>query len=105
MTHATGRCPATRSTVIDLYFMEHRAKLLDIAAFLDRVDRADVDADPTTDNRLAAMQQAIDILRDDRPERARRMQELFSDMTDEPIEKAPMQGAVGVPPDRRYDAP
>jgi hypothetical protein len=29
-----------REQVIDLYFMEARAKLIDLAAFLDRVDRA-----------------------------------------------------------------
>ena len=30
----------TRQKVLDLYFMEARAKLIDLAAFLDRVDRA-----------------------------------------------------------------
>ena len=30
----------TRQQVLDLYFMENRAKLIDLAAFLDRVDRA-----------------------------------------------------------------
>ena len=35
--------PLTASAVVDTYFMEHRAKLLDIAAFLDRVDRATPD--------------------------------------------------------------
>lgn len=32
--------PADRSKILDLYFLEHRAKLLDLAAFLDRYDRA-----------------------------------------------------------------
>jgi len=31
----------TRQKVTDLYFMEARAKLVDLAAFLDRVDRAE----------------------------------------------------------------
>ena len=30
----------TREQVINMYFLEHRAKLLDVAAFLDRIDRA-----------------------------------------------------------------
>jgi hypothetical protein len=30
-------CPLTSKQVVDLYFMEHRANLLDIAAFLDRL--------------------------------------------------------------------
>ena len=29
----------TRTQVVDAYFMEHRARLLDVAAFLDRIDR------------------------------------------------------------------
>src|ERR1043166_2984955 len=35
----------TRQQVLDLYFMDARAKLLDIAAFMDRIDRADGDED------------------------------------------------------------
>ena len=31
----------TKGQVLDRYFLEHRAKLIDIAAFLDRVDRAE----------------------------------------------------------------
>jgi hypothetical protein len=30
----------TRQQVLDLYFMENRAKLIDLAAFLDRLARA-----------------------------------------------------------------
>ncbi|MEY4182990.1 MAG: hypothetical protein RLZZ217_1616, partial [Planctomycetota bacterium] len=32
--------PLTKQSVADLYFLEHRAKVLDLAAFLDRFDRA-----------------------------------------------------------------
>ena len=32
--------PIGPGAVVDRYFLEHRAKALDIAAFLDRVDRA-----------------------------------------------------------------
>ena len=32
--------PLDKQQVLDLYFLEHRAKLLDLAAFLDRYDRA-----------------------------------------------------------------
>ena len=34
----------TRQKVLDQYFMDARHKLIDIAAFLDRVDRAEGDA-------------------------------------------------------------
>ena len=88
--------PIARSKVVDLYFLEHRAKLLDIAAFLDRYDRAADDAaGQGEDFRMAALRSAISILLDGSDQRTRRIQELFSDHTSEPIEHAPMQGALG----------
>ena len=35
----------TRQQVLDQYFMDARHKLIDLAAFLDRVDRSEGDAD------------------------------------------------------------
>ena len=64
-------CPATREKVIDLYFMEHRAKLIDIAAFLDRFDRAEGAAGPE-DFRMAAFRKAVGILSETEPQRAKR---------------------------------
>ena len=36
---------ADRKNILDLYFLGARARLIDIAAFMDRVDRADGKAD------------------------------------------------------------
>ncbi len=88
-------CPMDRETVISRYFLEHRAKLIDIAAFLDRVDRSGGDGSSTEDFRIAAMRQAIEELLTAGPGRARRVQEIFSDHSTEAIEKAPMKGALG----------
>ena len=74
--------------------MENRAKLIDLAAFLDRVDRASGDAD----FRLAAFKQAMKELGDGRPERVKNVLLSLSDPTPEPIEKAPGKGAVGAWP-------
>ena len=35
----------TKKDILDLYFMDARYKLIDIAAYLDRLDRHDGDAD------------------------------------------------------------
>lgn len=35
----TKSCPLSQQELIDEYFMESRTKILDIAAFLDRLDR------------------------------------------------------------------
>jgi hypothetical protein len=93
----SATCPATREQVIDLYFMEHRAKLIDLAAFLDRLDRSSSKAGKD-DFRIAAFRRALAILSDGKPERARRVLELFSDHSTQPIAKAPMKGALGAAP-------
>ena len=88
-----ANCPMDRAAVIDRYFLEHRAKLIDLAAFLDRVDRA---GDGTVDDfRITAFRKAIEELLESGPGRARRVQEAFSDHSTEPIEQAPMKGALG----------
>ena len=81
----------TRQQVLDLYFMENRAKLIDLAAFLDRVDRAEGEAD----FRLGAFQQAMRCLGTETADRAKNVLLALSDPTPEPIEKAPGKGAVG----------
>ena len=78
--------------IVTRYFLEHRAKLIDIAAFLDRVERAGGDAG---DFRISAFHRAIGELAEGGADRARRVQETFSDPSTEPIETAPMKGALG----------
>ena len=81
----------TRNELLDLYFMDARAKLIDLAAFLDRVDRGSGDAD----FRLAAFRDSMKELAGDKPTRARDVLLSLSDPTSEPIEKSPGKGAVG----------
>jgi hypothetical protein len=95
MSKSKTSSPLTRSQAVDLYFMEHRAKLIDIAAFLDRLDRAATDQNHKHDFRIDAFRAALQILNEDRSERAKRVLELFSDPTMDPIPKAPMKGALG----------
>ena len=96
MSENPPTCPLPRSKVVDLYFLEHRAKLLDIAAFLDRVERT---APAAEDFRVTALRSASAILLDDQPEKVRRVLEAFSDHTTEPIPSAAnMKGAHGAYP-------
>jgi hypothetical protein len=94
-------CPLDAHKAVDLYFMEHRAKLLDIAAFLDRLERANGDA-ASNDVRIRALQQAVPLLIDGKGQRVRRILELFSDHTAEPIPVAHGKGAIGVDPQGDY---
>ncbi len=84
----------TRQQLLDLYFMDARSKLIDIAAFLDRVDRGEGEPD----FRLAAFRMALDELRRSQPDRARSVLRSLSDPTTEPIAAAPGKGAVGAWP-------
>lgn len=87
--------PPANVNLVDLGFMDSRSKLIDLAAFLDRVQRAGQEGD----FRVAALKQAIKLLAGDQPERARNILLSFSDPSAEPIPKATTQGAVGaVPP-------
>ena len=86
--------PMTRQQVLDLYFMDARCKLIELAAFLDRVDRGSGEAD----FRLSAFRDAMRHLADGEPKRAETVLLAFSDPTAEPIAKAPGKGAVGAWP-------
>lgn len=98
--HAQGpSLPYTRQQAIDLYFIEHRGKLLDLASFLDRIDRAGA-VEGAEDFRVAAFRAAVGILLDGKQERTRRVLELLSDPTTEPIASAGVKGATGAFPGR-----
>jgi len=84
----------TRQELLDLYFMDARSKLIDIAAFLDRLDRAEGDAD----FRLAAFREALKELSRVDPSRAKQVLMTFSDPTTEPLAAAPGKGACGAWP-------
>jgi hypothetical protein len=75
--------------VLDRYFLEHRAAVLDVAAFMDRLDRAQDDQDPAAmEYRVEALRRALEVLQDGEGDRARRIQEVFSDQSLEPAESA-----------------
>jgi len=83
-----------RHKLLDLYFMDARAKLIDIAAFLDRIDRAEGEAD----FRYTAFRKAFEELERGEPSRAKSVLLSLSDPTTEPITKAPGKGACGAWP-------
>lgn len=87
----------TQQQIADLYFIEHRAKLLDLAAFMDRAERGGAGG-RGEDIRLATFRRAIALLTDGKPDRAKRILELMSDPTTDPIPAAPTKGAIGVWP-------
>ncbi|HEY5911704.1 MAG TPA: hypothetical protein VJA21_13975 [Verrucomicrobiae bacterium] len=83
-----------RQQLLDLYFLEARAKLIDLAAFLDRVERAEGEAD----FRLAALMDALKDLRREDGCRAENILLRLSDPTVEPIPAATTKAACGAWP-------
>lgn len=83
-----------KQQVADNYFLDARARLIDIAAFLDRVERADGDED----FRIAAFRRAVLELSKSSPHKAREVLMVFSDPTEAPVEEAHGKGACGAYP-------
>ena len=83
--------PPAATNLVDLGFMDSRSKLIDLAAFLDRVQRAGQE----DDFRVIALKNAIALISKNEPQRAKNVLLSFSDPSTEPIPKATMQGAIG----------
>ena len=84
----------SKQELLDLQFIDARHMLINLAAFLDRIDRHPGE----DDYRLAALKTALPILFSDRPDRAKAVLESLSDHTTDLPQTAPFQGATGAPP-------
>lgn len=84
----------TRQQVLDLYFLDARGKLIEIAAFLDRVERAT----GKEDFRAKAFREAVRELGTKKPRRAEKVLLALSDPTTKPIPAATTQAACGAYP-------
>ncbi len=84
----------THAEILDLYFADARSKLIDLAAFLDRVERCKGD----DDFRVRAFRAALQHLTSSEPDRAKAVLLTLSDPTREPLESATIKGATGAWP-------
>ena len=82
-----------KSELLNLQFIEARHSLVELAAFLDRFDRHE----GPPDFRHEALKNALPILLESRPDRARKILESLSDPSSDPIPHASTQGASGAP--------
>jgi hypothetical protein len=69
----------TAEAVLERVYLEVRCRLLDVAASLDRIERADGGEAVLCDARWKQPQDGIAILASEGPDRAERIQMLFSD--------------------------
>lgn len=94
-------CPPR--AIVDHGFIAVRAKLIEVAAFLDRIERYGA----ADDYRCAALRGAAALLVDGKAERARRILEHLSDPTTEPEAVSTGKAAFGAwqPPARASATP
>jgi hypothetical protein len=94
MSVRSAKCPLSATELVDEFFIENRNRLIEIAAFLDRLDRAD----PTVaanDFRMQAFTDALTMLQSGSPTRVADIQTLMSDPTTEPLATLDRKGAIG----------
>jgi hypothetical protein len=68
--------PATRA--LDQFFLDARARLLDLAAILDRIGRGAGAEAAAADPRMARIRQALEVLLGTDPGKAEQVQRIFS---------------------------
>lgn len=99
MSQTSKHASASRSAIpgaaakatVDLDFIAVRAKLIEVAAFLDRVERHGLSGD----FRCVALRKAAQVLIDGDAQRARRILEALSDPTREPADISSGKAALG----------
>ncbi|HTG46012.1 MAG TPA: hypothetical protein VK633_15950 [Verrucomicrobiae bacterium] len=86
----------TRQEVLDMYFMDARCKLIELAAFMDRVERGS----GPEDFRMDEFRKALQVLQAGAG-KAEKVLLAFSDPTTEPIQSATTKAACGAYPGAR----
>jgi hypothetical protein len=94
INHEAFKEAMTRQQALDLYFMDARSKLIDLAAFMDRVDRAE----GNEDFRMTGFREALKELEKGTHNRAKRVLISLSDPSEEPIAAATTKAACGAWP-------
>lgn len=83
-----------RQQLLDLYYLDARSRLIDLAAFLDRIDRAEGESD----FRLGALMTALEQLQRKDGKRTENILLSLSDPTTEPVAAASTKSACGAWP-------
>ena len=101
MDGRAGTCPLSQRQLVEEFFIEHRTKVLDLAAFLDRLDRAS-ELNAEDDFRLIALRQALEVLcANGGASRIERIQMILSDVNTDLLEQLDQKSAFGAYPGRR----
>lgn len=94
MSVQQGRSPLTGKQLVDEFFIENRTRLLEIAAFLDRLERS-ADQVGMEDFRMRAFCAALQVLVHGTGSRVLDIQMIFSDPTTAPLAALDQKSANG----------
>ncbi len=72
----------TANQVLDREFLDIRHRIIDVAATLDRIEKGEGADSARSDPRMVQLTEAIRLLIDGKPQRAERVQMIFSDSYD-----------------------
>ena len=79
--------PLPAAKALDAFFLEARARILDVAAILDRIQRGQGAPAVGADPRVEKIRKALEVLHDQSGGRAERIQQIFSQEYDSGWEK------------------
>lgn len=102
MTPEQGLCPLGGKAMVDTYFIENRTRILDLASFLDRLERAS-DGPVADDYRVTALREAIGRLAEGGPGCVYDVQLIFSDPRTTLLPTLDQQSANGAFDPRRLE--
>lgn len=85
--------PLSAEATLERYFLEMRSRLLDVGAAMDRIEQAEGAESVSMDERWRKLRQAAAVLTDDEPDRAARIQMIFSDPYEESWRRPPLRRA------------
>jgi hypothetical protein len=94
MDRYNNTCPLSQKQLVDEYFIEYRAQILAVAAFLDRLDRS-VEHNAEDEFRFKAFRKAAAELMSDKPGRVERVQMILSDPRTSLLDERDQQSAYG----------
>ncbi|MBI4844431.1 MAG: hypothetical protein HY809_08940 [Nitrospirae bacterium] len=87
--------PMQAKEALEKYFLDNRARMLEIASFLDRIDRYSGSPEAKEDFRYKSLMKALKIILESEDERTKKVQLFFSDLSSAPLEKVTDQKAYG----------
>ena len=90
--------PLHASEIMQKYFIENRSRLLDLAAYLDRIQRAESSTSAFEDERIQCLLRGVAELLRSSSDRVDRIQNIFSDQNFTALDGANLdKSAAGAP--------